>query len=217
MKKPVQGIEAIAVQRASVVDADKVRYRVYRSPNDFVAVIAESALLAMREAGIDNPYRIVRDLPTEGISIEARRIQKQEEAPRVMMPTATGKAKEQMKTELAPPAAARSTNFVAMQAKDFQKHGAPTRRILTPDMVEPIAGGAVKMKWPSAPAASQPVAAPAPQPAAAPAPSPEPEAAPPEAAASAPETAPIAEPAPTSAEPVSEVLSEDEVQKLLNG
>jgi hypothetical protein len=69
-----QAMESISLRRAVVTDADKVRYRVYRSPVDFVAVIAESALMAVRLAGIENPYRVVRDLPAEESMLEADRM-----------------------------------------------------------------------------------------------------------------------------------------------
>lgn len=69
-------ISALAIRKAIVADADKVRYRVYRTSEDFVAVIAESALMAMKVAGIERPHRIVRDLPTTAIAIESERMAK---------------------------------------------------------------------------------------------------------------------------------------------
>ncbi|MEJ0010116.1 MAG: hypothetical protein WDN72_06160 [Alphaproteobacteria bacterium] len=48
---PVQELEAITVRRARVADAGKVRYRVYSTPTEFIAVIAESALMAVKVAG----------------------------------------------------------------------------------------------------------------------------------------------------------------------
>ena len=210
-------MESIALKRAAVVDADKVRYRVYRAPDDYVAVIAESALLAMRASGIDTPYRIVRDLPTEGIAIEAKRLQQQHEAPRIVMPTALREKAEGLKVEMPAPVTAeavKSADFVPMQVKDFQKKKqAPWARILTSNMVEPIEGtaGMLKVKKNEAP-----IAVPEPMPVPAtvmPPPPAEPlaEAPPPAPVEAAPQPAPAPEPAQEGP------LSEDEVQQLLNG
>jgi hypothetical protein len=63
MKSKPTGIESIAIRRAVIADSDKVRYRVYSSPTEFIAVIAESALMAVKVSGISKPHKIVRDLP----------------------------------------------------------------------------------------------------------------------------------------------------------
>ncbi len=210
MKKSLegQGIEAIAVKRAAVVDSDKVRYRVYRSADDFVAVIAESALLAMRVSGIDKPYRIVRDLPTEGISIEAQRLHQLDDEPRVML-NATFKTKpdEAFKTEMPKPGSQKSPEFVPMQVKDFERKKTPWTRILTANMVDPVAAA------PAAPPKAAPPMAKVipPEPV-------EPIVEPPLAETAAPlpaEPEPAAEAAPPAVE--SDTLSEEEVQRLLNG
>lgn len=73
--KPTQ-LEPFAVRRAELVDKDKVRYRVYSNPTEFVAVIAENALLAVKLSGISKPHKIVRDLPTETVAIEAQKMAK---------------------------------------------------------------------------------------------------------------------------------------------
>jgi|GEM_PF-3305877 len=210
MKKPATGIEAIAVKRATLADSDKVRYRVYRSEGDFVAVIAESALMAMKVSGIMTPHRIVRDLPNEGIAIEAQRMSKVSDSePRVNLATKQTRTDgARMNTEMADNTLPVESGFVAMQVKDFQRKTVPWARILTPEMVEQ----AQAKSKPTAPAAPFPVpvmqeplpAAPPPEPESAPVK----EAAPPLKASTRQEPAPAAEP---------DVLSEEEVQKLLNG
>lgn len=207
MSKPTaKGIEAIAVKRAALADADKVRYRVYRDEVDFVAVIAESALMAMKVSGINTPHRIVRDLPSEGVAIEAKRMAKVENAAEKVMLAVEQKRAEHitLKAELpeANPDAA-AAGFVPMQVKDFQKKKTSWARILSPDEVEQ----------------AQAAAKPAPQPAPPPVAAPVVEEIEPIAAAPAMEAMPAAEPAPVEPPPPpadTGVLSEEEVQKLLN-
>lgn len=67
-------LKPIALKRKAVSDSDKVRYRVYTSPEEFVAVIAENALMALKVSGVATPYRIVRDLPLAGSAIEPQRL-----------------------------------------------------------------------------------------------------------------------------------------------
>ncbi len=74
MTKTPRGMEEISIRRAVIADTDKVRYRVYSTPTDFVAVIAESALMAVKVAGVSKPHKIVRDMPTNGVSIEAKKM-----------------------------------------------------------------------------------------------------------------------------------------------
>lgn len=63
-------MKPVALKRKAIADGDKVRYRVYRSPDDFVAVIAENALMAMKLTKINNPHRIIRDLPFANVAVE---------------------------------------------------------------------------------------------------------------------------------------------------
>jgi hypothetical protein len=63
-------MKSVALKRKAVANGDKVRYRVYRAPDDYVAVIAENALMAMKLTKISNPHRIIRDLPLAGVSVE---------------------------------------------------------------------------------------------------------------------------------------------------
>lgn len=225
MRNPVsgKGIEAIAVKRATLADADKVRYRVYRSDDDFIAVIAESALMAMKVSGISNPLRIVRDLPTEGVAVEAQRIAKEATAKHVMLPVEK-KAEAKLKIEIAEAATPADKGFVPMVVKDFGAKRSNFVRVLSPEMVAQLqaaAPAAVQAPVAPAPAAPEPVM-PAPEPVAM-------EMAPPEpthvefpsAPESHPEPEPASAPAPAMQPPAPPtapgVLSEEEVQQLLNG
>lgn len=193
MNKPVQrGIEAIAVKRATVADADKVRYRVYRTADDFVAVIAESALMAVKVSGITEPYRIVRDLPTEGVSLESERLSKTEKEDRVSLAL---KPKEKTvpvrMADLITTETESGATFRPMQLRDLQKSATLGRSILPADAVEAVA--------------------------ATPKPEPKVEAQPLPTAPSSEAVKPEATPEPAAAvAPVEEALSPDEVDKLLN-
>ncbi len=128
------GIEALAVRRAAMTDADKVRYRVYTTKTEFIAVIAESALMALRVAGVAEPYRIVRDLPTEGVAIAAERMEAGDSGLRVNL--ATEKVTREKTVSTAPAAASpQNSNFVPMQLGDLdQKHGRTLRVLSAKDM-----------------------------------------------------------------------------------
>ena len=49
--------------KRTIVDGERSMYRVYRSDDDFESVEAHTAIEAMKESGIENPHKIVRDLP----------------------------------------------------------------------------------------------------------------------------------------------------------
>lgn len=191
------GIESLALRRASVVDADKVRYRVYRTADDFIAVIAESALMAVKVSGITEPYRIVRDLPSEGITIQAEKMAQRTDE-HVNVATAF---KEKMNfTTMAREAAPTDANFVPMRLRDFERGSSRRLRVLPPDTVMEFV--------------AKPASKPAPPPALPPEPIAE---AAPVAAAPAEvivEAVPI-EPTPAAPAPEAETLSPEEVAKLL--
>ncbi len=195
-----RGIEAIAVRRTSVVDADKVRYRVYSTPTEFVAVIAESALMAVRVAGIQEPYRIVRDLPTKEVSIAADRVAKASAAQKVTFATTPKEKSNAFKAVLSEaPATDSNARFMPMHLKDLNQkksfdgfivpHEVLNQLIDAMRTPEPPAPE-VKSEIPSAATVTDPV--------------PEEAMAPPAAAVEA-----------TPKEP-GEVLSSEEVEKLLS-
>ena len=215
MAKPLSGekaIEALALKRARIADRDKVRYRVYRAPNDFVAVIAESALMAMKVAGVDHPFRIVRDLPNEQAALAAERVSRLADDPPVMLPTERRKKEDDiLMTELPENKKDIAADFVPMQAKDFEKKPRSWARVLTPDMVEQLrqqkpAGGEQQAVPPAA------VAPPPPEP-----PMAEPIAEMPAPVAPAAPPMPEAPPPAAAAPDEQGVLSETEVNQLLNG
>ena len=129
-----QGLEAITVRRTHVVDADMVRYRVYKSPTEFVAVIAESALLAVRVSGIANPHKIVRDLPTDGIAIDAKKMAVSEE--RVTISSTQQASSEGLTVELSRAQdVPLEERFVPLGIMDLRQKGQGRLRILPPTMV----------------------------------------------------------------------------------
>lgn len=162
-----QGLEALAVRRTSMTDADKVRYRVYRTKDEFIAVIAESALMAVKVSGITDPQRIVRDLPSEGVAIHAERMVAGDSGQRVSF----GLEKLTKETQFAMPKAEESTpkgDFVPMQIRDLDQKRGRSIRILSAKDLDTIMGAAPA---PVDQAAAQP--APAVPVAAAPEPEPE--------------------------------------------
>lgn len=70
----ILALKPIALKRKAVAQNERVRYRVYVTPDEFVAVIAENALMAMKLSGITAPLRIMRDLPLTQSSIESERL-----------------------------------------------------------------------------------------------------------------------------------------------
>lgn len=223
MHRKPRGIEALTLRRTSVADADKVRYRVYSSPTEFIAVIAESALMAVKVAAIAKPYKIIRDLPTEGIAVEAKKMAAIPDAPRVMLPTEKTDKQAQLVAEIAPRNAdIKTAVFKPMNLGDLQNAGVPRARILPPEMLTEIIEGYAKTAQPAA------VETPAP-------PAPQPFSAPP--ASSLPSESEIAAPVAPSLTPEERVLqaaeavfqedaaaeqdetdlSPEDVEKLLNG
>jgi len=164
MRKTPEAIEQITVRRAKVADTDKVRYRVYSTPSDFIAVIAESALMAVKVAGIAKPHKIVRDLPTEGIAIEAK---KMEAIPRVSekvaFPTSQLDRPSQLFTELAPLEKKSShAGFKPMSIGEMQHSGERRARIIPPDLVNQIIEEHLNAPHPAPPVAKEQAPPPSP-------------------------------------------------------
>ncbi len=172
MKPKPTEIEAFAIRRATLADKDKVRYRVYTSPTEFVAVIAESALMAMKLTGIGKPHKIVRDMPTQGVAIEAERIAKVEEAAieRVLFATQQKEGGERIVVNDLPVLTEdiKQTQFKPMHLSDLTPGGTTNARILPPELLTEIIEEHLRGHQP-------PAAAPAPKPAPAPIMAPEPE------------------------------------------
>lgn len=138
-----QGLEALAVRRTTLTDADKVRYRVYRSPNDYVAVIAESALMAVKVSGVAEPQRIVRDLPSEGVAIHAERMEKGDSGIRVNF--AMERVVKETQLNLPPEAPVKAEGaFVPMKLRDLDQKRSRPMRILSPSDLETLVAAAAE-------------------------------------------------------------------------
>lgn len=98
-------LKPVSLKRKSLAQGDKVRYRVYTSPQEFVAVIAENALMAMKLSGVSNPHRILRDLPLAGNSLEPEKLM-----PHHMQPTVFMKSQDSTKPQGFEPMKAREAD-----------------------------------------------------------------------------------------------------------
>lgn len=209
MKSKHTDIEAITIRRATVADTDKVRYRVYSTPTEFIAVIAESALMAVKVSGVRKPHKIVRDLPTEGVAIEAKKMAAIDTAAaRISLPVKKFERANQLTTEVKDiDPNLKQMLFKPMNIGDLQAKGGNRARILPPELLNEIIEQHTKATMQTAPAAPEPAPVQA------------------SAAVPAPELSPqerIMEMAekvvPQAAEPESPPeLSPEEVAKLLNG
>ncbi|MBX9726551.1 MAG: hypothetical protein K2X09_04725 [Rickettsiales bacterium] len=227
MKSKPTGIESIALRRAVIADSDKVRYRVYSGPTEFIAVIAESALMAVKVSGVAKPHKIVRDLPTEGIAIEAKKMAAIDPAAlRISLPTEKTEGEKQLMTQMG---AERNMDqekiesFKAMNIADLQHKGGPRARILPPEMLSEIIEQHTRATMPQATSPElmtvslpdEPEALPAIEVVAEPAPAPEPELSTEEKIMQLADEA--LAPAPEPAAPFdTQSLSPDDVAKLLN-
>ena len=152
-----KGIEAIAVRRASVADGDKVRYRVYRSAQDYVVVIAENALMAVKVSGIAAPLRIVRDI-AEQSTLPAGRIVA-EEAPSVAFGLIP-KERNEGHFPIAAPATPSETpvDFLPLTLGDLQRKSV-RKHVFSADELDHTAAAAAPAPARTAPAAvAEPVA-----------------------------------------------------------
>lgn len=157
-----QGLEALAVRRTALADSDKVRYRVYRSATDYVAVIAESALMAVKVSGVADPQRIVRDLPSEGVAIHAERMEKGDSGARVSLSL----EKVTKETQFSMPTVEASDNradFVPLNIRDLDQKMRRSMRILTAKDLEVMMGGS-EHPMPAPVAAAEPAITPEPEP-----------------------------------------------------
>jgi hypothetical protein len=216
--KPPSQLEAMAVRRATVADADKVRYRVYSTATDYIAVIAESALMAVKVAGISKPHKIVRDLPSEGIAIEAQKMANIDAsvAERVIFATQKTENKRSAVKDYVPNnTATKESQFKPMRIADLQHNSLARTRIIPPEMLTEIIEQHARSQISSAPsrktALPDPELIPPPAPVTIATPPPQAPSIPPAVSSAA--SAPIAPPAAAS----DATLSPDEVDKLLRG
>lgn len=148
-------MEALAVRRATMADADKVRYRVYTSPTEFIAVIAESALMALRVSGVAAPHRIVRDLPTQGVSIAAERIETGDSGLRVNLATEKAPKDKHVVANLPKPEP-QNANFLPLKLGDLDQKNRRTMRILSAKDLEALTSQSPKAEVPPAAAPAEP-------------------------------------------------------------
>jgi hypothetical protein len=87
IKPRAKPIEQLDVKQLVIKDAEIVRYRVYSDPDNFLAVIAESALMAMKKAEIDAPYKVVRDLISQASTLEEDSFDQEKERSHAMAMT----------------------------------------------------------------------------------------------------------------------------------
>lgn len=226
MKSKANGIESIAIRRAVVADSDKVRYRVYSNPREFIAVIAQSALMAVKVSGVAKPHKIVRDLPTEGIAIEAKKMAAVDpKAIKVALPIEKSEREKQLVAEMAAQRnmdEEKQASFKPMNIADLQHNGSPRARILPPELLSEIIEQHSKATMPP-PVPPEPleeiVPAPIvqPEPEQVPEPEPQPEISTEEKLLQmADETLPSVAPAPAATAAAPDTLSPEEVAKLLN-
>ncbi len=193
------GIEALAIKRASYAEGDKVRYRVYRAPDDFVVVIAENALMASKLSGIAHPSRIMRDLPSEGI-VQSGKLAVAETEVGITFSTAP-KEHKPMAAEIAAPA---PSDFVPMAIRDLQQAKSRRLRIISAEELSKMMGITAGTR----PAATPAPAAPAPAPAAEPRASEPPPVRPATEAPSVIDERPVEEEGPLTPEQVQALLGE---------
>ena len=219
MKSKPKVIESIALRRATIADTDKVRYRVYSGPTEFIAVIAESALMAVKVSGVRKPHKIVRDMPTEGIAVEAKKMAAMDAgAARVPLPVAQIAKPQQLVADLSDHVdIPKESLFRPMNLGDLRRSGIGRARILPPEMLSEIIEKHTKTTLPPVPESEPPAPevlqeVPPPVPPSAEAPSASPQERLLEMAdAMLPEAALPADAAPER------VLTPEEVEKLLNG
>ena len=172
MKPTTHELEAISVRRAKLADAGKVRYRVYSNPTEFIAVIADSALMAVKVSGVAKPYKIMRDLPTDSVAIEAQRMAAREASNEQVTFAVAQQPRNPsaLVADLPEQEEIPAPDFVPMDIKELQRKDSGRIRILSPDMVnaiiedhakkqaeaEPVAEAAPEAPPPPAPAPAEP-------------------------------------------------------------
>jgi hypothetical protein len=138
--KKLRPLETVSVRHAQVTDGKQVRYFVYRTPTDYVAVIAESALMALKLAEIPSPYKIVRDLPLSGKdALPADRLSPAEIGDKLTLSLA--EAPEKVNHAEIPVVKNPRADFAAIKLADLHRHKFKNQFIVTPQqMLEKIKG-----------------------------------------------------------------------------
>jgi len=69
----------LQVVKKNLLDANKTNYRVYKTPEEFVTVESATALEALRESGIEKPFKILREIRFMERQLNQERFDKEEE------------------------------------------------------------------------------------------------------------------------------------------
>ncbi len=127
MKPRPEHLEVLTLKQNRFADPDRVRYRVYQSSSEYIAVIAESALMAIRISGVKDPYKVIRDVPTAYSSIEKGLVQMEETSERVPMPT----IKPDIKAFVNEIAAKAAEDFITLALADLHLKKAPNEGVIS--------------------------------------------------------------------------------------
>ncbi|MFO0456723.1 MAG: hypothetical protein ACK5ZH_04070 [Alphaproteobacteria bacterium] len=149
--KKLRPLESLSVRHAQVTDGKQVRYFVYRTPTDYVAVIAESALMALKLAEIPSPYKIVRDLPLSGRdALASDRLIPAEIGDKFTL--SLTEAPEKVNHVDIPIVKNPLADFSAMKLADLHRHKLKNQFIVTPQqMLEKLAAASAPKPDPAAP------------------------------------------------------------------
>ena len=132
--KKQKPLEPLSIRHTQVAEGKKVRYFVYRNETEFVAVVAESALMALRLSEVKEPFKIVRDLPMAGKEpLMPERLIPAAEKERVNLPLVA--APEKSSHAEVPPAKDRTAGFREMKLADLHAQKSRDVFILTPESV----------------------------------------------------------------------------------
>lgn len=130
--KKTKPLEPLTLRHAEVPEAKMVRYLVYRTPQEHVAVVAENALMALKLSEVKEPHKIVRDLPMSGKEpLRAERMTPKSEAEQVALPLTAAPEKSQ-RAEI-PPVKDRLGDFSTMKLAELHKKKPRDAFILPPE------------------------------------------------------------------------------------
>ena len=132
--KKQKPLEPLSIRHTQVAEGKKVRYFVYRSETEFVAVVAESALMALRISEVKEPVKIVRDLPMTGKEpLMPERLIPAAEKERVALPLVA--APEKSSHAEVPPAKDRLAGFREMKLAELHAQKSGDVFIFSPESV----------------------------------------------------------------------------------
>lgn len=132
--KKQKPLESISIRHSQVKEGKKVRYFVYRSETEYVAVVAESALMALRLSEVKEPFKILRDLPmTRKDPLLPEQLTPAGSGERMALPLVA--APEKSSQAEVPPVKDRALDFHEMKLAELHKEKSCEVRIFPPDSV----------------------------------------------------------------------------------